>query len=360
MAEARSEPAERSAELERAFRRQGRACAEMGSPLYADWLARAADDLAAGGRVARLVDGWQGHPVLDNLPLRLVGAAHFVALTGEAPELAAFLPSAGGRFEPEPAWRALERVLDRHAQRIRAHLGEQIQTNEVRRCCALLGGFLALAREHQRPLALREIGTSAGLNLCFDRYRYALGEARWGPADAAVALDCEWRGAKLDLSGSLRVASRAGCDVAPIALADRAARLRLESFFWPDQLERLARLRAACDAALAAGVAVERMRAGDWLARELAAPAPGLTTVVFHSVMWMYVPADERERIGRLLEEAGARATAGAPLAWLRMEGVNFEHCEIRLRSWPGGDERLLGRCHYHGAWVEWLDEGRR
>jgi hypothetical protein len=102
------------------------------------------------------------------------------------------------------------------------------------------------------------------------------------------------------------------------------------------------------------------VRAGDWLARELAAPAPGVTTVVFHSVMWMYVPADERERIGRLLEEAGARATPAAPLGWLRMEGVDFERCEIRLRVWPGGEERLLGHCHYHGAWVEWLGEARR
>jgi hypothetical protein len=37
------------------------------------------------------------------------------------------------------------------------------------------------------------------------------------------------------------------------------------------------------------------------------------------------------------------------------MEGVNYDHCEIRLRSWPGGEDQLLGRSHYHGAWVEWL-----
>jgi hypothetical protein len=353
-----SEDAERHAEIERAFRRQGRFCGEMGSPLYADWLARCADDYAAGGRVARLVEGWQGHPVLDNLPLRLLGAAHFLALAGDAPELAAFLPSAGGRFEPEPAWRALARLFDRSGERIRGHLAEQIQTNEVRRSCALLGGFLALAREGGLPLALREIGASAGLNLCFDRYRYALGAARWGPAEAEVALDCEWRGAAPDLSGALRVASRAGCDVAPIDLADRAARLRLESFFWPDQTDRLARLRAACDAALAASVRVERMRAGDWLARELAAPIPGATLVLFHSVMWTYVPAEERDRIGALLDEAGARATRTAPLGWLRMEGVTLEHAEIRLRTWPGGEDRLLGRCQFHGAWVEWLGAG--
>jgi len=348
----------RDAEIERSFRKQGSVCGEMGSAIYADFLARCADDFAAGGLVARLVAGWQGHPVLDNLPLRLLGAAHFLALSGDAPALAACLPSTGGRYTAEPAWRALCEVFESNEERIRAHLGEQIQTNEVRRCCALLGGFLALARMFPWPLRLLEIGASAGLNQCFEQYRYQLGAQGFGRAEAPLTLDSEWRGSPLDTRGQLVVASRAGCDVAPIDLADPAARLRLESFFWPDQTERLARVRAACDCALRAGVRIERMHAADWLVRELSAPAPGRTSVLFHSVMWMYVPEEERRRISTLLDEAGARATPEAPLAWLRMEGVNYEHCEIRLRAWPGGDDRLLGRCHYHGAWVEWLGDG--
>jgi hypothetical protein len=344
-----------NAEIERSFRKQGSVCGEMGSALYAELLARCADDFAAGGLVAGLVAGWQGHPVLDNLPLRLLGAAHFLALSGDAPALAEFLPSTGGRYAAEPAWHALREVFERSADRIRLHLTEQVQTNEVRRCCALLGGFLALARAHPWPLQLLEIGASAGLNQCFEQYAYRLGTQRYGHAHAPLTLDCEWRGAALDTRGELRVASRAGCDVAPIDLGDRMARLRLESFFWPDQTERLARLRAACDYTRRAGVRIERMPAGDWLARELAVPAARHTRVLFHSVMWMYVPEDERHRIHDLLNEAGARATQSAPLAWLRMEGVNYDHCEIRLRSWPGGEDQLLGRCHYHGAWVEWL-----
>jgi hypothetical protein len=344
-----------NAEIERSFRKQGSVCGEMGSAIYADLLARCADDYAAGGLVARVVAGWQGHPVLDNLPLRLLGAAHFLALSGEAKALAAFLPSTGGRYDAGPAWQALCEVLESHTERIRGHLGEQIQTNEVRRCCALLGGFLAVARAHPWPLRLLEIGASAGLNQCFEQYAYRLGAERYGRADAALTLDCEWRGAALDTGGTLRVASRAGCDVAPIDLAEPRARLRLESFFWPDQTERLARLRAACECALRAGVRIERMRAADWLARELAAPASQHTRAVFHSVMWMYVPEDERRRIHELLNDAGASATKDTPLAWLRMEGVSYDHCEIRLRRWPGGDDQLLGRCHYHGEWVEWL-----
>jgi hypothetical protein len=347
---------ERDALILQSLRKQAETCAAMGSPIYADLLSRCADDFAAGGVVAQLLADWNGHPVLDNVSLRLLGAAHFLALRGGAPALAAHFPSTGGRYLAKPAWNALRETFERERPRIRAHLDEQIQTNEVRRCCALLGGFLALAREHTWPLRLLEIGASAGLNQCFDQYRYELGAQRFGPDDAPLTLNCEWRGKPLELGGAPpRIASRRGCDLFPIDLRDREQRLRLESFFWPDQVERIARLRAACDCALRSGVALERARAGDWLARELAEPVPGTTSVLFHSVMWLYVPEAERKRIQNLMSEAGARATSDAPLAWLSMEGHNYEFCEIRLRTWPDGEDQLLGRCHYHGAWVEWL-----
>jgi hypothetical protein len=71
--------------------------------------------------------------------------------------------------------------------------------------------------------------------------------------------------------------------------------------------------------------------------------------------MWLYVPQDERQRITASMEEAGTRASAIRPLAWLRLEPPDFEICELRLRLWPGGSDRLLARSHPHGAWVEWL-----
>lgn len=351
-----TERAARDAEISAMFRKQAETCAAMGSAIYGDLLARCGDDFAAGGLVARLLAGWVGHPVLDNVVLRLLGAAHFLALRGDAPALAAQLPSCGGSYDAPRAWDALRDTFARHEARIRVHLGEQIQTNEVRRCCALIGGFVEIARARPLPMRLLEIGASAGLNQCFDQYRYQLGSACLGPADAPLMLDCEWRGEPLDASGPPpRIASRKGCDLFPIDLRDREQRLRLESFFWPDQTERLTRLRAACACALRSGVALEQASAGEWIAREVASLPDGETSVLFHSVMWMYVSEAERKRIHALMSDAGARATPDAPLAWLRVESANFDHCEIRLRTWPGGEERLLGRCHYHGAWVEWL-----
>jgi hypothetical protein len=343
------------ASLVDAFRVQARGCAGAGSPIYESLLLRAADDLERGGIFADLVSGYRGQPVLDALPLRLLGRVHALVLAGDAPGLAAFYPSAGGRWDADGGWRALLDLA--HAQRdlLRAAATQwRVQTNEVRRSAALLPGFLRVAARTGLPLRLREIGASGGLNQAFDRYRYALGAHRWGDDRSPLALSADWDGPAPDLDAPLRVADRRGCDVAPIDLRDPTEQAKLQSFIWPEQLDRLERLRAAIACVIADPPAIAAEPAGDWIARHVA-PERGVATVLFHSVVWWYVPEAERRRIAETMDAAGARATADAPLAWLRMEGVNVESAELRLRLWPNGDDVLLAAVHWHGAWVRWL-----
>lgn len=337
------------------FRLQARGCAQGGSPIYADLLARAADDLEAGGVFADVVADFRGEPVLDALPLRVLGAVHQRVLSAAAPALAAYYPSAGGQFAAEGAWRALCDFVTAERPALRAAAAtRRVQTNEVQRSAALLGGFLRIAHETGLPLRLREIGSSAGLNLGFDRYRYALGPYAFGDPASPVVLRCDWQGPAPDLGAALRVASRAGCDVAPIDVRDPAQARRLESFVWPDQLDRLERLRAAIAVAREDPPRLEALRAEAFVARELAAPVDGEATVLFQSVVWWSLPESERERITAIVREAGACANAAAPLAWLRMEGARLDDAELRLKLWPGGEDRLLAHAHWHGAWVRW------
>jgi len=347
-----------AAPIVEAFRSQARTAHEMGSALVGALLERVAEDLAAGGPAAELVAGWRGHPLLDNLPLRLMGAVHREVLAGRAPALAGFFPSVGGSFEPEGAWKALRALLADEAPRLRAALEGPVQTNEVRRCCALLGGFLEVAARTGLPLGLLEIGASAGLNLRFDRYRYRLGPHAWGDPDAALALDTAWSGPPPALGAPLRVVGRAGCDLRPVRVGRAEERLRLLSFIWPDQAERLERVGRAAELAAADPPPVAAARARDWLEAALAAAPEGRATVLYHSVMWWYLPEEERRAVTALVRAAGARATTAGPLAWLRMEGTNPRETEIRLWTWPGDADRRLGRAHYHGAWVAWEPDG--
>ena len=92
-----------------------------------------------------------------------------------------------------------------------------------------------------------------------------------------------------------------------------------------------------------------------WTRERLADPAPGTATVVFHSIVMQYVEEQEREGFRAAVREAGERATAEAPLAWLTMEPADLRRADLRLTVWPDGDERLLARVGYHGDPVEWV-----
>lgn len=342
-------------EIAVAFRIQARACAEHGSALYAALLERAAEDVEAGGPVAALLEGWEGHPLLDALALRLLGGIHRLVLAGEAPGLARHYPSAGGVADADAAWGELRALVSERAEALRPCLAEPVQTNEVRRSTVLLGGFLHVAARTGLPLRLLEIGSSAGLNLLFDRYAYDLSGARWGDPRSPVRLAAPWRGTLPPLAATLAVASRAGCDRSPLDVSDPAQRLRLESFLWPDQPERLALLRAAVAVAQVDPPRLARRSAAAWLGEVLAEPTPGCATVVFQSVVWLYFSELERCEVTRLVEAAGLRAHESAPLAWLRLEGADLSGAELRLRSWPGGEDRLLAHTDYHGREAEWL-----
>lgn len=340
--------------IDEAFQVQIWACRDLGSPLYADLLERARTDLRNGGPVAQLLEGWQGNPIPDALVLRLLGGVHRVVLRGDAPRLARHYPSTGGTPRWPELWADFASVLVEHSAELKQRLQQQVQTNEVRRSAALLGGFLTIAAETGLPLRLLEIGSSAGLNLLWDRYRYELGALAWGAADSPVVLRSNWHGAPPAFPPAVEVRDRRGCDLQPIDVRDAEERLRLESFFWPDQPERLEQLRSALSLARQQQPPLTRSAAGPWLREQLAEVSPGVATVVFHSIMWWYIPAAEREQIVADLEQRGRAATKQAPFAWLQLELRSKDHAAIELRLWPGAETRLLGSSDPHGKEVAW------
>jgi hypothetical protein len=200
------------------------------------------------------------------------------------------------------------------------------------------------------------MGASAGLNLRWDRYRYELGDKRWGPEASPALVQPVLDGVPppLDVEVEVEVAERRGCDRRPNDPTTEEGRLTLLSYCWPDQTARVTLLRAALDIAPEVQVTVDEAGAGDWLGTALAEPAEGVATVVFHSIFWGYVPRPEQERIEATLAAAGERASGDSPLAWLRME-PGGKQTEVRLTTWPGGGERLLAAAGYHGTPLRWL-----
>lgn len=335
------------------FARQADACDRLGSPFTARLCRLLADILDDRTGTGRQVIGWPGEPAADALALRLCGGLHRLVLERADSGLSSVYPpnmASGSALAS-----AVDRAIHVHDAALLDTLGSPPQTNEIARSGMLLPGFLTIARETGLPLSICEIGASAGLNLQFDRYGYSYGGHRWGASPVQLAPDM--RGATPALDGDLRVHSRLGCDIAPVDIASQAGRLRLRSYVWADQPARLHRLDGALALAEDNPLPVVRADAGTFVRDQLARRESGTAFVLFHSIMWQYMPRDAQDAIALALDAAGRDATPDAPIAWLRMEprAAKEDFAVLSLTLWPHGETRHLARCDFHGRWIEWL-----
>jgi len=339
-----------------AFRIQEYYCTQMGAPITALVCAALAEHLTRDSRTGTRVLDWEGEPTRDALPLRLVGGLHALDLASVSPELSRVF--SGEIAETGAIGQVLAHALMTHDDAILPWLDGPPQTNEAGRSGALMVGLIAVARRFGQPLEILEIGSSAGLNLLIDRYRFDLGGAIYGPEDAPVTIRPEWRGSPPP-QVPVRFASVRGVDVQPVDVSDPAAAARLRAYVWADNPDRLERLTRAIAMVAAQPVTLEAGDAADWVEARLAEPqAEGVTRVLMHSVVWQYLGAERQARIRAAMEAAGAKATRERPLAWVQMEPDRVTaRQEIFVRSWPGdGEVEKLAQAQAHGAWVEMLE----
>ncbi|GAA4668232.1 DUF2332 domain-containing protein [Amycolatopsis dongchuanensis] len=219
------------------------------------------------------------------------------------------------------------------------------QTNEPARCATLLPALAALPQ----PLALLEVGASAGLCLQPDRYGYDYGRVS---LPGEPVLPCRANDATPLPSRVPEVVWRAGLDLNPLDVRDPAECAWLEALIWPGEEERLPRLRAALEVARRDPPPVHRgdLRT-DFTALAAQAP-PEATLVVFHTAVLAYVrDAGERAAFADAVRATGA--------VWLANENAAvIPGCEVS--AVPGTftlarDAQAIARTDPHGSWVEWL-----
>ena len=346
----------RRAAVRSAFAAQARACAALGSPFTAFLCEGLGEGLSGETHVGRTVLDWPGDPgsAADSVPLRLCGALHALVLSSRAGALAATYPP----FAERPDIAVALAALAGHEAFVLDWLRSPPQTNETARAAGLWPMLCLVAARTNLPVALFEVGASAGLNLRLDRFGYQLGGARGGESGSALQLEPRWRGPAPDLA-PVRVAHRAGCDIAPLDPTDPADALRLRAYLWPDQAARMDRLEAALDIARAVPAEVDRMDAVEWIGERVAHPREGVTRVLYSTVAWQYLPAERRDEGERLIAGIAAAATDAAPFARLRMEteakgGASGDGAGLRMMLAPHGIDAFVGRADFHGRWVEW------
>ncbi|MDG6106817.1 DUF2332 domain-containing protein [Dactylosporangium aurantiacum] len=227
-------------------------------------------------------------------------------------------------------------------------LARATQTNEAGRCALLLPVLATLPQ----PLALLEVGASAGLGLYPDRYRYRYGDHELGTG-AGPVLECALTGtpppARLP-----RVVWRAGLDLHPLDVTDPADVAWLDALIWPEHRHRRDRLRAAAAVAAADPPALHRGDLADDLPR-LAAQAPaGATLVVFHASVLYQVPAERRARFTDLVRALPGHWIAVESPDVIRYEGLpappdGTQHNVLAL------DGRPLAWTRPHGQAMTWF-----
>ena len=340
------------------FELQTEACMSLGSPLYAAILKVATEDIVRGGVTASVVQGFERDGRQSAVALRLMGGLHRLVLTGMAPELAAHFPTAGGEPDLEVVGDAYLATCRDHLDDLRMALRVPPQTNEIGRSMLLLPGLASAIGDGSMPVHIREIGTSAGLNLALDQFEYQTDVWRRKGAASAPVIESHWVGPAPSIPPRIDVISRAGCDTTPIDIADPQQRLRLLSFVWADQLDRFDRTRKAIELLPQIEHRIDRADAANWLAAELDDRPAGLV-VVQHSVMWQYLPQDTQSAIENTLSRHGSLATRERPLAHVRFEPgpmapVDKTEFALTVTTWPSGQSLRLASGHPHGTRVDW------
>jgi hypothetical protein len=295
----------------------------------------------------------------DRLPHLLFAAVQYLLLSEGNEPIAVF------GSEPYSTFRSW--CLGRRSDIQRLAGTRVVQTNEVGRAAALLPSLATVAETVQQPLAVVEVGASAGLNLLFDRYRYVFGPGlETGLADSEVVLRPRLTGDRKPPLSVPVVPWRRGIDRQPVDVTDDDAVRWLRSCIWPEQQWRIELLERAVEVArrdppiLVTGDVFASLPA---VVR--AAPSDSALCVV-HTAFLTYVP--DPPRFGELLNELSRER----PLWWVSGEGtgvvpqlpspsletaadgISFLYGIVPLGI-PDEPPRALARAGAHGAWVDWL-----
>lgn len=303
-------------------------------------------------------------------PNLLLGAVQYLLALHLGDRLATHYPSIHPGPPEGDSAEEFGRFCREHRDAIIAILrSRMVQTNEVGRSALLLPAFHdASTAAGGAPLALIEIGPSAGLNLLFDAYRIDYGSQCAGDPASPLVLHCESLGATLPLPATAPpVASRTGIDLNPLDPANDDDMRWLRALVWPEHHDRRARLDSAIAIARARPPRLLEGDVFDLLPKEVEAAPGGTLPLVFATFVLNQFTGDMRQRLRALLLELASERE----IAVVVLGGTEFvtgtlgpPRADVSLwllRPGPGrAGADHLANCQPHGRWIRWAPERHR
>jgi hypothetical protein len=231
-------------------------------------------------------------------------------------------------------------VNSRREEVTRLMRSRRTQTNEPGRCATILPAL------PKGPLALVEVGASAGLCLLLDEYAYEYDRTSLGPERSSVRIRCVTTGSPPLPDVIPQVVWRGGLDINPLDVHDADDARWLLSLVWPDHVERRERLSAAIDLARAREVTVRRGDLASDLLALLADVPPEASLVIFHTAVLIYVSEEDCRRFADFLAEASKQRD----IVWISNESATVIPEITALAPPVKPADRLLGRTHFRGG----------
>lgn len=317
---------------------------------------RLSRELIGDGKLLVLASNVPPHQPAPNL---FFSAVHYLLMrdADDAHPLREFFPDLATplntRDDPYPVFR--EFCLTRAAEIRKLLETRRVQVNEIGRCAYFLPAFQVVAqRVSGEPIALIEVGASAGLNLFWDSYAYDYGDPiLYGDRASEIILTCQLRGPKRPrLYPELpAVTVRFGIDLHPNDVSDDDSMLWLRALVWPEQVERANRLEKAIALARRHPPLLIPGDALDIVPLALDAIACDTPILLFHSFVLNQFSTPARARYSALLAEH----SAGRLIYDLALEPKDWP-APLILTTYQDGkaSAKMLAVCDHLGRWMEW------
>jgi hypothetical protein len=294
------------------------------------------------------------------VPNLFLAAVHYLLLKGNDHTLSGFYPDIESEHDqdhdPYPHFRAF--CLENSGAIDDILRTRLVQTNEVQRSALLLPAFQFLASQTKRPLALVEIGTSAGLNLLWDRYAYDYGNGRiCGDKNSEVKLECELRGElPPTLSHKLpETKFRVGLDLSPLNVNNEDDMLWLKALVWPEHKKRMALLESAVRIAQKHPLRLLKGDALEVLPDVLQTSPTDCTVCIVSTFTLNQFSKESHEKLGLLLTEAPKKELYFVYAEYVEYSPGAYPELHAVLRRGIQREDKRLAKCEPHGEWLEWL-----
>ncbi len=318
------------------------------------------EKLAVGIGKDRELLTFASYAISKPVPMIFLAAVHYLLLNDATHELAAFYPDINPGLCPteDDVYPVFRDFCLRHQDEIEDIVStHHVQTNEVRRCACLLPAFGIAARQARGlPLALVEIGASAGLNLLWDRYGYDYGNGLfYGDRSSPVRLTCTLRGDKRPPFPGIfpQIASRIGIDLNPIDVRDESAVNWLSAFIWPEHTSRFKLLRDAVGIARRNPPELHKGDLLEVLPGVMKNASPEALLCLFHTFVSNQMSPEARDGLANLIAAYGSKRD-------IFCISIDFlgKYPRLELLSYIDGvkSHRHLANCSGHSRWLEWLE----